>query len=106
MQQFSSQHELRTTVLRGFENDLVIDDADNSLFTTRRANLISVIHEYSQKNGCGSKDLQSFGDSTAALLLEASWQKQVAQQQIQISSLQHQLEEQIAHIRMAAGSFF
>jgi hypothetical protein len=106
MQQFSSQHELRTTVLRGFENDLVIDDADNSLFTTRRANLISVIHEYSKKNGSGSKDLQSFGDSTAALLLEASWQKQVAQQQIQISSLQHQLEEQIAHLRMAAGSFF
>ncbi len=109
MQQFSSQHELRTTVLRGFENDLVIDDADNSLFITRRANLISVIHEHSTKIGpmhVSSKDAQFSGDSTSSLLIEASWQKQLAQQQIQISSLQHQLEEQIAHLRMAAGIAF
>jgi hypothetical protein len=109
MEQFSSQHELRTTVLRGFENDLVIDDADNSLFITRRANLISVIHEHSKKCGVLASDAKAAhfsGDSTSSLLQEALWQKQLAQQQIQISSLQFQLEEQIAHLRMAAGIGF
>jgi hypothetical protein len=107
MEKIASQFEIRTTVLRGFESNLVIDDSDDSLFITRKANLISVIHELSNKSGfaCNStKDVNASCDSTNALLVEASWQKQLAQQQIQISSLQHQLEDQIAHIRMAAGS--
>ena len=108
MEKIASQFEIRTTVLRGFESNLVIDDSDDSLFITRKANLTSVIHELSNKSGfaCNSTkdDNVSSCDSTNALLVEASWQKQLAQQQIQISSLQHQLEDQIAHIRMAAGS--
>lgn len=107
MEKIASQFEIRTTVMRGFESNLVIDDSDDSLFITRKANLISVIHELSNKSGfaCNStKDANASCDSTNALLVEASWQKQLAQQQIQIASLQHQLEDQIAHIRMAAGS--
>ena len=87
----------------------MIHDADNSLFITRRANLISVIHEHSKKCGMLASDgkvAQFSGDSTSSLLQEALWQKQLAQQQIQISSLQFQLEEQIAHLRMAAGINF
>ena len=101
MGQFASHHDLKTTVLRGFESDLVIDAADNSIFVTRKANLISVIHEHSRRN---SNNATVLDDSSASLLLEASWQKQLAQQQIQIGSLQYQLEEQIAHVRMAAGN--
>jgi hypothetical protein len=104
MGQFASHHELRSTVLRGFESDLVIDAADNSIFVTRKANLISVIHEHSRRNSNNSKDATVLDDSSASLLLEASWQKQLAQQQIQIGALQYQLEEQIAHVRMAAGN--
>jgi hypothetical protein len=107
MEKIASQCEIRTTVMRGFESNLVIDDSDDSLFITRKANLISVIHELSNKSGFASnstKDVNASCDSTNALLVEASWQKQLAQQQIQIASLQHQLEDQIAHIRMAAGS--
>ncbi len=103
-EQFASHHELRTTVLRGFESDLVIDSSDDSVFITRKANLISVIHELSQRNR--HKPIENHSDdSTSSLLLEASWQKQLAQQQIQIGSLQHQLEEQISHLRMAAGNW-
>jgi hypothetical protein len=104
IEQFVSHHELKTTVLRGFENDLMIDSTDNSVFVTRKANLISVIHELSRRNVQSAKDLYNAGDTTSTLLLEASWQKQLAQQQIQIGSLQHQLEEQISHLRMAAGN--
>ena len=109
LQQVASHHELRTTVLRGFESDLVIDAHDNTLFIARKANLISVIHELSNRsNLCrnGPKDVHAPIDSASAMHVDhSSLQQQVAQQQNQIASLQHQLEDQIAHIRMAAGTF-
>jgi hypothetical protein len=111
MEKFASQFEIRTTVMRGFESNLVIDDSDDSLFITRKANLISVIHELSNNSGFSnycSKDINVSYDSavcdTDALLLEASWQKQLAQQQIQITTLQRQLEDQTTNLRIAAGS--
>jgi hypothetical protein len=103
-EQVVSQHELRNTVLRGFENDLVIDGADNSLFITRKANLISVIHEHAQKS-CSlfdvSKSVSELFDSTAPCL-ERSRKRQLEVSPVQITSLQ--LDEQINQVRMAAGN--
>jgi len=124
LQQVASQHELRTTVLRGFENDLIIGGHDNKLFITRKANLISVIHEHSNKSSLCRNGLKKEHvpiDSASALLVDhAALQQQIVQQQNQIASLQFQvfaphlndsqtshafqLEDQIAHIRMAAGT--
>ena len=95
LQQVASQHELRTTVLRGFENDLVIGGYDNKLFITRKANLISVIHEHSNKSSLfrhSFKEVHIPIDSESVLAADLpSLQQQVVQLQNQISSLQHQV---------------
>jgi len=63
MEKIASQFEIRTTVMRGFESNLVIDDSDDSLFITRKANLITSYTELSNKSGFASNSTKDVNAS-------------------------------------------